>query len=92
MLRILSREGAAPQVSRFIFKAVVQAVLLFGADTCVVTPRMIKAMGGFQTQVAIRLTGRLLRRTPDGRWRYTSAAAAREEAVSLMMEEYIRRR
>ena len=46
MLRILSREGAAPRVSSFFFEAVIQAVLLFGADTCVVTPRMGKALGG----------------------------------------------
>ena len=31
MLRILSREGARPQVSGFIFKVVVQSVLFFGA-------------------------------------------------------------
>ena len=71
MLRILSREGAAPQVSGFFFKAVVQAVLIFGAETCVVTPRMVKALGGFQTQVAIRLTVHLLRRTTDRTWKYT---------------------
>ena len=35
MSRILSREGAAPRVSGFFFKAVVQAVLLFGAETWV---------------------------------------------------------
>ena len=44
--RILSREGAAPQVSKFFFKAVVQAILLFGAETWVVTPCMGKALGG----------------------------------------------
>ena len=48
MSRILSREGAAPQVSGFFFKAVVQAVLLFGAETWVVTPCMGKAVGGFR--------------------------------------------
>ena len=42
--------------------------------------------------MARRLTGRLPRRTPDGRWRYASAAAAREEVGFLTMEEYIRRR
>ena len=30
MTRIFSREGASPQVSDFLFKAMVQAVLLFG--------------------------------------------------------------
>ena len=33
LLRIFSREGAAPRVYGFFFKAVVQAVMLFGAET-----------------------------------------------------------
>ena len=33
MMRILSREGEQPRVSGFFFKAVVQAVLIFGAET-----------------------------------------------------------
>ena len=88
---IISREGAAQRVSRFFFKSVVQAVLIFGADTWLVTPRMGKALGGFWNQTARRLKGHLPRRTPYRRWRYTLAAAARYEAGFLMMEEYIRR-
>ena len=38
--RILSREGEDPKVSGHFFKAVTQAVLLFGADTWILTPRM----------------------------------------------------
>ena len=38
MTRILSREGAGPQVSVFFFVAVVKPVLLFGKETWVVTP------------------------------------------------------
>ena len=91
-MRILSREGAAPQVYGFFFKAVVQALLLFGSETWVVTPRTDKALDRFQAQVARRLMGRLLWRTPDGRRTYTSSATAREEAGLLTMEEYIRRR
>ena len=74
------------------FKAVVQVVMLFWSETWVVTPRVGKALGVFQTQVTRRMTGHLLRRTQYGRWRYTSEAAAREESVFLTMEEYIRRR
>ena len=62
---ILSREGATPRVSDFFLKAVIQAVLLFGAETLVVTPHMGTALGGFQTQVERRLTGQLPRRTTD---------------------------
>ena len=46
MLLILSSEGAAPWVSGFFFKALVQVVLLFGEETWFVTPRMGKSLGG----------------------------------------------
>ena len=45
MANIRSREGEAPQVSGFFFKAVVQVVLLFGEDTWVFTPWIGKALG-----------------------------------------------
>ena len=67
--RILSRDGAAPWVYGFCFKDVVQAVLLFGAETWVVNPRMGNDLGGFLNQVERRLTGQIPCRTPDGRWR-----------------------
>ena len=60
-------------------------------ETWVVTLRMGKALGGFNAQVARRMMGRLPRRTPEGKWIYTSAATAREEAGFFIMEEYIRR-
>ena len=45
---------------------------------------------GVQAQVERRLTRQLPHRTPDRNWIYTLAATAREEAVLLTMEEYIR--
>ena len=48
MTQILSREGAALQVSGFFFKVVVQVVQLFVSETWVVTPRMGKALGVFR--------------------------------------------
>ena len=41
--------------------------------------------------MARRLTGQILRRKPDGKWEYTSAATEMEEAGLLTMEDYIRR-
>ena len=52
MSRILSREGARPRVSGFFFNAVFQSVVLFGADTWVVNPRMAWSLGGVRDQVA----------------------------------------
>ena len=78
-------------MSGLFFKAVIQVVLIFGPETWVVTPCMGKALGGFQTQVTRQLTVHIPRRTMDRKWRYNFAAAAREAAGLLMMEEYIRR-
>ena len=38
--------GTIPQVSRFFFKDVVHAVLIFGLETWVVTSHMVRALGG----------------------------------------------
>ena len=76
MTRILSSEGTEPRVSGFFFKAVVQAVFIFGLETWVVTPRMGRDLGVFQDQVARRLMGRIPRRKPERKWTYTLAATA----------------
>ena len=46
MSRILRREGSAPRVSGLFFKSMVQAVLIFGADTWVVPPPHGQGTGG----------------------------------------------
>ena len=66
----MRREGADPKVSGHIYKAVLKAVLLFGAKTWVLTPRMERALDSFQHRVAQRLVGRQLRRRGDGSWAY----------------------
>ena len=47
LYRILSWEGADPKVSGHFYKAVVQAVVLFGVETWVLTPRMERALDSF---------------------------------------------
>ena len=49
MSSILSREEVKPWVSRFFFKAVIQSVFIFGAETWVVTPLHGTGPGGFPT-------------------------------------------
>ena len=78
--RILGREGADPKVSRNLFIAVTQQVLLFGAETWVLTVNMEAALDAFQGRVARRLTGRLPRRGRDGKWRYPPLAGATKDA------------
>ena len=64
---ILSREGATKRVSGNFFKAVVQQVLLFGAKTWVLSPRMERALSAFIHGAARRITGRQPQRWWDGK-------------------------
>ena len=66
--RVLRREGAYPKVSGSFYKAVAHAVLLFGLETWVLTPRMKRALDSFQHRVAWRITGKHPRRHRDGNW------------------------
>ena len=53
-------------MSEFFYKAVAQAVLLFGAETWVLTPRMEQVLDSFQHRVARRITVKQQRR--QGVW------------------------
>ena len=64
---ILRREGATKRVSGNFFKAVVQQVLLFGAETWVVSPMMERALSAFLNGAARRLSSRQPRRGREAR-------------------------
>ena len=57
LARVLGREGADPKVSRSFYTAVTHQVLLFGAETWILTQKMESALDAFQGRVARRLTG-----------------------------------
>ena len=76
----MRREGTTPRISGNFFKAVVQQVLLFWAETWVVTPKMERALSRFLHGAARRLTGRQVRREKDWDWYYPSLEGAMKEA------------
>ena len=78
--QIICREGVDARVSGKFFKALVQAVLLFRAETWVLTPRMKRALDIFQHGAMRRLTGRQPWRRGYGRWVYPPMSEAMEEA------------
>ena len=80
LTRILGGEGAYLKVLGIFFKAVVQAVLLFGSEMWVLTPRMGRALGSFQHGVARRITGRQPKKQDVGGWEYPLPEAAMGEA------------
>ena len=70
MARILVQEGANTQVLGIYFKAVIQAVLLFGSKTWTATPCMGQDLGGFHNKVALRIMGQKPQQIMNGSWEY----------------------
>ena len=74
------------------FKEVLQALLLFGAETWVLTLRMERAVDSFQHEAACRLTGRQPLRRGGRRWVYPPLKEAVREAGFEKIRKYITRR
>ena len=90
--RVLGQEGADPKVSRSFYTAVTQQVLLFGAESWVLTKKMEYALDAFQGRVARQLTGRQPFRGRDGEWLYPSLAGALKEAGVVRARTSVLRR
>ena len=78
--RILIREGEDPKVLVKFYKAVAQAVLLFGVETWVLIPRMERALDIFHHRVVQYITGRQPRIRGGGSWEYLPLVEAMGEA------------
>ena len=90
--QVLGREGADLKVSRLFYTAFTQAVLLFEAETWVLTSWMEKALDSFQSRVARKITGRKPRQKKDGIWEYPPLAGALREAGMVGIRISITRR
>ena len=89
---VLGRERADPKVLRAFYTAVTQYVLLFGAETWVLTPHMEKALDSFQSKVARKITGRQPWQRKDGIWVYPPLAGVMKEAGMVGIHTSIIRR
>ena len=92
LARILGREGAEPKVSRSFYTAVTQQVLLFGAESWVLTKKMESTLDAFQGRVAQRLTGRMPRCGRDGKWVYLPPAGVIKEVGVVRARTSVLRR
>ena len=89
ILRVLMKTGAIVWVRGMMYKAVAQAVLLYGRKRWVVTGAMFKFLGWFHHSAAIRITGMTGKNVADGEWEYPLVAAALEAAGLHPIQEYI---
>ena len=55
--------------------ALVQAVILFGSETWVMTPRLEKSLEGFRHWAVWHMAGMVSKRQQDGTWLYKTIGA-----------------
>ena len=76
LAKILVREVADKRMAGRFYVEVVQAVLLFGSYTRVLTPRLEKSLEGFHHRPARRMAGMGPKHQWDGTWVYPPIVAA----------------
>ena len=89
---LLRQKGADPKVAAMFYRAVIQAVLLFGAENWVFSVVMDRKVDGTHTGFLRKITGKQAQLLPDGTWETPRAEAVREAAGMQLVMTYIGRR
>ena len=89
--RILGVEGTYERTLGRFYILVLQATLLFGSNTGVVTPHMQRNLEGFHHRVERHLTGKITCHQADGVYICHTLEEAMQESVFEKMEVYIER-
>ena len=92
--RLLRSENMKPRVCGMFFKAVVQAVLLYGSETWVLTDSALRCLEGFYYRAACRMArkNRPKKNERTGEWRYPDKKELFEEVGLYTLTEYIEKR
>ena len=75
-----------------MYKAVVQAVLLYRSESWVVTGAMMMVLEGFHQRTALKIAGMTARKRDDGEWEWSSVDVALEFTRIWLIREYVRKR
>jgi hypothetical protein len=86
---ILRAENASPKVCGVFYKAIVQAVLLFGSETWNLSPLSLKSLEGFQIRAARCMAGKMPTKNPDGTWTYPSSRNVLKAVGLQTIDHYI---
>ena len=90
--RVLRSEGMKPRAMGYFYKAVVQAILLYGSETWVVSDAHLRHFRSFHSRIGRHLTGRHIRLLEDGSWFCPPTVEVLEDAGLQTIDEYINRR
>ena len=90
--RPLVKTGVRMRTVGLFYMAIVQAVLLFGCETWVITDNMLAILDSFHHRVARKIANMVPKLLMDGSWQYPDLREAMRRAGLQSMETYIRRR
>ena len=90
--KILKDEGSNAKTMAKFYITIVQAVLLYGADSWVISKRDMTRLNSFHKRVVRYLTGKHIRKHNDGNWEYPNHEVLLKECGLLPLEIYIERR
>ena len=76
---VLKQEGANPPTMVIFYITVVQAVLLYGAESWVVTETNLRKLRAFHHRAVRYMTGCHIRKLGDGQWEYPDQERLREK-------------
>ena len=82
--KLLRQEGAEPRVSEIFYRAVVQAILLYGLETWVILTSMERKVDRVHIGVLRQITGKRARQLKYGTWETPGAEGVREAAVTQL--------
>ena len=90
--KILKREGASAVCMGKFYLAIVQSVLLYGADSWVVTKRDWRILRSFHRRAVRYMTNSHIRKLEGDRWRYPNHGELEFQCGLFDIDTYIKRR
>jgi hypothetical protein len=90
--QVLTRQGTVATTMAHFYRVVVQAVLLYGSETWVITDRMWTALDSFHNRCARYISGEHNQMRPDGEWEQPATARVLQVCNLQRVEEYIEQR
>ncbi len=89
--QVLRSENASPPIAARFYQAIVQAILLYGSETWVISRTALARLEGFHIRAAYRMAKtNKPKRGPGNVWEYPRLVDVLKECGMKTMEEYIR--
>ena len=90
--KILKDEGANPRCMAKFYITIVQAVLLYGAESWCITKGDMNKLNSFHLRAVRYLTGKHIRKKSETEWEYPDHTTLLKQCGLLEIEIYIQRR